>query len=535
MPYQQAAFEATERGKVLGGATALSDAVRRSLGPKCQRLRIGRKSRAPLECDDGAAIVRNFELRDSVENLGVHAIRQAAERTGKAVGDGTTTTTLLAHAIFSEGLRNLLVGTDAGQLVRGLERGLAVASRSLAEQSQPVQHQQAKVQLATASARGDGKVGKLVAEALERAGDPGLIRVEESDGNRPTLEVVKGLQFDGGYLSPWFVTDPGREQCVLEDPLILIHEPKLRARALAPFLELAIQSDRPLLILVGEMESDALALLDAHQRRGTLLCCAVQAPGFGERRQALLDDIAVLTGGQVFSSEVGREIEPADLGLAGNAQRVVIDEDKTLILPWRGDERRIQARAEHLRYQIQETNSDADREQLVQRLAQLSGVVAVIKVGAPTRAEIGALEEAFVDAVRSTQAALAEGIVPSAGLALLQARAQVEQEEASATRDERVGLAIFRHALEVPTRQIARNAGLGGGFVVERMSHGREGVGLNAATGEYVNLLEAGIVDGTKVLRTALENAVSAARLLLLSEAGLTRDAEPLQSVSPAR
>jgi chaperonin GroEL len=521
MPYQQAAVEPIERGKILGGATALSDAVRKTLGPKSLRMRIGRKLSAPFEMGDGATIAREFELQDPVENLGVHALREAAQRTGKAVGDGTTTTTLLAHAIFSESQRNVLGGVNAGQIVRGLERGLAAASRSLAEQSQLVQRQQEKVQLATAAARGDVQMGKLVAEALARVGDSGAIHVEESDDLRPTLEVVNGLQLEGGYLSPCFVTDPRREQCVLEDPLVLIHEPKLNARALAPFLERAIQSDRPLLILVGDLERDALALLTASQRRGRLLCCAVQVPGKAERRRALLEDIAILTSGQVFSAEAGRELKPADLALAGNARRVVIDHGKTLILASRGGERPLQARIEQVRRQLQETDGDLDRKQVEQRLERLSSGVAVIQVGAPTGPESELLVEAFVDAIRSTQAALAEGIVPGAGLALLQARAQVEQEEASARPDERVGLAIFRHALEVPTRQIARNAGLGGGFVVERMSHGRDGVGLNAATGEYVTLLEAGIVDATKVLRTALENAVSAAaRLLLLSEVG---------------
>jgi chaperonin GroEL len=535
MSYQQAACEPIERGRILGGVTALSDAVRRTLGPKSRRVRIGRNSSVPFECGDGATIAREFELEDPFENLGVHALRQAAERTGRAVGDGTTTTTLLAHAIFSESLRNVLVGVNAGQLACGLERGLAAASRSLAEQSQPVQRQQEKVQLATAAARGEAQVGKLVAEALERVGDSGPIRVEESDDLRPTLEVVNGLELEGGYLSPCFVTDPRREQCVLEDPLILLHEPKLNARALAPVLDRAIQSDRPLLILFGGLDSDALALLAASQRRGKLLCCAVQAPCLGERRRALLEDIAILTGGQVFSAEAGRELQPADLALGGSAQRVVIDHDKTLILASRGGERRIQARIEQLRRQIQETDRGLDREQLEQRLEKLSRGVAVIQVGAPTRAESESLVQAFVDAIRSTQAALAEGIVPGAGLALLQARAQVEQEEASASRDERVGLAIFRHALEVPTRQIARNAGLGGGFVIERMSHGRDGVGLNAATGEYVNLIEAGIVDATKVLRTALENAVSVARLLLLNEVGLREDVEAIESVRPTR
>jgi chaperonin GroEL len=532
MSYKQVLFASAAREKLLRGVTALSDAMRVTLGPKSKRVLIEKKWGAPLVCDDGVTIAKEFDLKDPVENLGVRTLRQAAERTGEAVGDGTTTSTLLAQAIFAEGVRNVVAGASAIDLKRGLERGLAAAVASLGQQSRPVQSKKEKAQVATISAHGDIKMGDIVADAFERVGDEGVISVEEARTTETTLEVVNGMQFDRGYLSPYFVTDPERMECVLEDPLILIHGPKIGSiKDLVPFLELAVKSAKPLLIIAEDVEGDALATLVVNKLRGGLLCCAVKAPGFGDRRQALLEDLAVLTGGQMFSAELGRKLEHADLSDAGHASRIVIDKDKTTVVSGRGDKGRIHARIEQLRRQIKETTSDYDKEKLQERLAKLSGGVAVIKAGAPTEAALKAIKEAFDDAISSTKAAIAEGIVPGAGLALLRARAAVEREEAAARGDERTGLSILKHSLETPTRQIAMNSGLDGGVVLERMSQDGGTRGLNAATGEYVDLTEAGIVDPTKVVRCALENAVSVASVLLLTEATLT---EVPESTKPA-
>ncbi|HEU4579482.1 MAG TPA: chaperonin GroEL [Polyangiaceae bacterium] len=535
MTYKQVLFESAAREKLLRGVTALSDAVRVTLGPKSKRVLIEKKWGAPLVCDDGVTIAKEFDLKDPVENLGVRTLRQAAERTGEAVGDGTTTSTLLAHAIFAEGVRNVVAGASAINLKRGLERGLAAAVKSLSQQSRPVQSKKERAQVATISAHNDIKMGSIVADAYERVGDEGVISVEEARTTETTLEVVNGMQFDRGYLSPYFVTDPERMECVLEDPLILIHGPKIASiKDLVPFLELAVKSARPLLIIAEDVEGDALATLVVNKLRGSLLCCAVKAPGFGERRQAMLEDIAILTGGQMFSAELGRKLENADLSDAGHASRIVIDKDKTTIVAGKGDKNRIHARIEQLRRQIKETTSDYDKEKLQERLAKLTGGVAVIKAGAPSEAELKSIKEAFDDAINSTKAAIAEGIVPGAGLALLRARAAVAQEEAAATGDERTGLNILTHALEAPTRQIAKNSGLDGGVVLERMSQAGGHIGLNAATGDYVDLYEAGIVDPTKVVRTALENAVSVASVLLLTEATLTEVPEPPKPAAAA-
>jgi chaperonin GroEL len=521
-------FESAAREKLLRGVTALSDAVRVTLGPKSKRVLIEKKWGAPLVCDDGVTIAKEFELKDPVENLAARALRQAAERTGEAVGDGTTTSTLLAQAVYADGVRNVVAGASALDIKRGLERGLAVAVESIKASSRPVASRREKQQVASISAHNDIKMGELVADAFERVGDDGVISVEESRTTETTLDVVNGMQFDRGYQSPYFVTDPERMECVLEEPFILIHQQKvMNLKDLVPVLESAVKSQRPLLIIAEEVEGDALATLVVNKLRGSLSCCAVKAPGFGERRQAMLEDIAILTGGHVIASELGKKLENASLSDMGSASRVVVDKDKTTIVGGKGDKRRVEARAEQIRRQMKETTSDYDREKLEERAAKLSGGVAVIKAGAPTETELKGIKEAFDDAINSTKAAIAEGIVPGGGLALLRAKAAVDREAATLTGDEKTGMLILSHALEVPTRQIAKNSGLDGGVVVDRMLHGTGSVGLNAATGQYVDLLEAGIVDATKVVRTALENAVSVASVLLLTEATLTDVPEP--------
>jgi chaperonin GroEL len=536
MSHKQVLFGSSAREKLLRGVTALSDAVRITLGPKSRRVLIEKKWGAPLVCDDGVTIAKEFELEDPVENLAVRALRQAAERTGEAVGDGTTTSTLLAQAIYTEGVRNVVAGASALDLKRGLERGLAVAVSSIKAGSRPVESRREKVQIASISAHNDLKMGELVADAFERVGDDGVISVEEARTTETTLEVVNGMQFDRGYQSPYFVTDPERMECVLEDPLILIHQQKiLSLKDLVPLLEMTVKMQKPLLIIAEEVEGDALATLVVNKLRGSLVCCAVKAPGFGERRQAMLEDIAILTGGQVIASELGKKLENADITDAGRAGRVVVDKDKTTIVGGKGEKRLVDSRIEQLRRQIKESTSDYDREKLEERVAKLSGGVAVIKAGAPTETELKGIKEAFDDAINSTKAAIAEGIVPGGGLSLLRAKASVEREAASATGDEKTGLSILAHALEVPTRQIAKNSGFDDGVVVDKMLQGSGSFGLNAATGQYVDLLEAGIVDATKVVRTALENAVSVASILLLTEATLTELPEPPKAPGAAR
>jgi len=522
MSHKRVLFDSAAREKVLRGAAALADTVRVTLGPKSKRVLIERKWGAPLVCDDGVTIAKEFDLEDPEENLGARMMRQAAERTGDAVGDGTTTSTVLAHAIFAGGMRNVAAGASAIDLKRGIDRGTTAAVAALRELSRPVKTKKEKAQVATISAH-QTKMGELVAEAFDKIGAEGAISVEEARATETTLDVVNGMKFDRGYLSPYFVTDAERMECVLESPVILIHPPRIgNLKDLVPFLESVVKVNRPLLLIAEDVDGDALATLVVNKLRGSLVCCAVKAPGYGDRRQAMLEDIAVLTGGQVFASELGMKLENAQLQDAGGATRVVIDKDSTTIIGGAGDKARVSARVEQIRKEIADTTSDYDREKLRERLARLAGGVAVIRAGAASESELKALKEAFEDAISSTKAAIAEGIVPGAGLALLLAITAVEREEAQAEGDERTGLRILRQALEAPTRQIARNSGLDDGVVIERMRSGGGKIGLDAATGKYVDLVESGIIDPTKVVRVALENAVSVASILLLTEATLT-------------
>jgi chaperonin GroEL len=520
MAHKRVLFDQAARQKILRGATALTDAVRVTLGPRSRRVLIGRAWGAPLVCDDGVTIAREFDVKDPEEALGARMMRQAAERTGDSVGDGTSTSTIIAQAIFAEGLRNVAAGANAMDLKRGLERGLAAAVQSLKEQSRPLTTRKEKAQVATISAHNDPRVGELVAEAVERVGDDGVITVEEARTTETVLEVVNGMMFDRGYLSPYFVTDAERMESVLQDAVVLLHEQKIAALAeFVPFLEAVVKAGRPLLIIAEDVEGEALATLLVNRLRGTFACCAVKAPGYGDRRKDLLEDIAVLCGGHVLSAELGNKLEKATLSDVGRADRVVVTKDTTTIVGGGGDKRRVAARLEQLRRQMKEAKSDYDREQLQARLGRLAGGVAVIRAGAASEAEMKSLKEAYDDAISSTKAALAEGIVPGGGLALLRATAALDREIAHAEGDERTGLLVLRAALDAPARQIAKNSGLDGGVIVEKMRTSGGTVGLNAATGQFVDLIAAGIIDATKVVRTALENAVSVAGVLLLTEA----------------
>ncbi len=516
-------FHAEAREKVVRGAAALADAVRVTLGPRSKSVLLEKKWGKPLVCDDGVTIAKEVELKDPEENMGAQLLKEPAERTQQAVGDGTTTATLLAHAIVSEGMRNVVAGASAIAIKHGLDRGLQVVIDSLKAQSKPVSTRKEKAQVGSISAHGNTLVGDLVADALEKVGGDGVITVEEAKGTETTLEVVEGMQFDRGWLSPYFVTDPEEMKCELSDVFVLLYDKKIsNMQPLLPLLEHVVKAGRPLLIVAEDVEAEALATLVINKVRGTLHCVAVKAPGFGERRAAMLEDIALLTGGQLISEELGLKLEKVTPESLGRAKRVVVDKDNTTLVGGDGKKPAIQGRLELLRKEAKKVTSDYDREKLEERIAKLSGGVAVIRVGAASEAELKARKDAFDDAISATKAAIAEGIVPGAGLPLLRATAALDQAEVGLDGDERTGLRILKHALEVPTRTIGENAGVDGGVIVDRMRAGQGSYGFDASKCTWVDLMEAGIIDATKVLRVGLENAVSTASTLLLTEATLT-------------
>jgi len=516
-------FRSAAREKILTGATALADAVRITLGPKSKCVLIQKKWGRPIVCNDGITIAKEIELEDPEANLGAQMIREASERTGDTVGDGTSTAAILAHAIFAEGLHNVAAGASAVDLKRGLDRGLRVAVESLKSLSRPVASRLEKAQIATISAHNDETIGELVADAYEKVGAEGVITVEEAKTTESALEVVEGMQFDRGFISPYFITDPEKMEVALDDPYLLLHEKKLgNMKDMLPLLEQVAKAGRPFLIIAEDVEGEALATLVVNKVRGTLLSAAVKAPGFGDRRKEMLQDIAILTGGQVIAEELGLKIENLTLAELGRAKRVLVDKDKTTIIEGGGSKSAIQGRCAEIRKQIETTTSDYDKEKLQERLAKLAGGVAVIRVGAPSETEMKNRKEAIEDAINATKAALAEGIVPGGGLALLRLIDAIDREEKNCSGDERTGLLILRRALEAPTRQIAENSNVDAGVVVDRMRTGKGNFGFDAARCEYVDLAKAGIIDPTKVVRVALENAVSVASVLLLAEATLT-------------
>ncbi|WP_315755162.1 MULTISPECIES: chaperonin GroEL [unclassified Bradyrhizobium] len=534
MPHKQVLFHSAAREKVLRGATLLADAVRVTLGPKSKSVLIQKSWGTPVVCNDGVTIAKEFDLKDPEENLGAQVLRQAAERTGDVVGDGTSTSTILAHAILADGVRNVVAGASAIDLKRGLDRAARAAIDTLRAISRPVRTQEEKAQVATISAHNDASIGALVAEALEKVGGDGVISVEESKTTETALDVVQGLKFDRGFLSPYFVTDAERMEAVLEDPHVLLCDHKIGAlRDLVDLLEQVAKSGRPLLIIAEDIEGEALATLIVNRLRGILKACAVKAPGFGDRRKAMLEDIAILTGAQVISNDIGLKLENTGVSQLGRAARVVADTESTTVIGGGGDKSHIEARIQQIRREIERTTSDYDREKLQERLAKLSGGVAVIRVGAPTETEMKAKKEALDDAISSTKAAVAEGIVPGGGLALLRCIEKVQQEEAQCEGDERTGVQILKRALEAPARQIAENSATDGGVVVARMLASQDNTGFDAARKVYVDLVAAGIVDPVKVVRTALENAVSVASVLLLTEATMTEIPEPRRDRLP--
>ena len=527
MAHKHVLFRSAAREKILLGATALADAVRVTLGPKSKSVLIEKKWGKPIVCNDGVTIAKEFDLEDADENLGVQMIREAAERTGDEVGDGTSTATILAHAILAEGVRNIAAGASGVDLKRGLDRGARVAVAAIKSISRPVSSRKEKAQVATISAHNDSSIGELVADALEKVGPEGVISVEEAKGTETNLEVVEGMQFDRGFLSPYFITDTEKLESVLQDPFVLLCERKIsNLKDLLPLLEQVAKMSGSLLIVAEELEGEALATLVVNMLRGVLPCAAVKAPGFGDRRKAMLQDIAVLTGAKVISEELGLKLENVTINELGKAKRVVVDRENTTIIGGAGSKESIEKRCNEIRQQIQTSTSDYDREKFEERLAKLAGGVAVIRVGAASEAELKNRKEAFDDAISSAQAAIAEGIVPGGGLALLRAITALDEEATRSTGDEKTGLLILKRALEAPTRQIAENSSVDGGVVVDKMIHGDSNFGFDAALGRYCDLIEAGIIDPTKVVRLALENAVSVSSLLLLTEATLTEAPE---------
>ena len=534
MAHKQILFRSTAREKILRGATQLADAVRVTLGPRSKSVLIEKKWGVPIVCNDGVTIAKEFDLKDPAENLGAQMLRQAAEKTGDMVGDGTSTAAILAHAIFADGVRNVVAGASAIDIKRGLDRAAKRVIEVLRAMSRPVKTHKETAQVGAISAHNDPVIGELVADAMDKVGGEGVITVEESKTTETALDVVEGMQFDRGFISMYFITNPEKMEAVMEDALVLISDRKISIlKDLIPVLEQVSKSARPLLVVAEDVEGDALATLIVNQIRGTLKCCAVKAPGFGDRRKAMLEDIAVLTGGQVVSEDLGVKLEHVTIEQLGRAKRIVVDKDNTTIIGGAGDRKQIDGRIEQIRHEIEKTTSDYDREKLQERLAKLAGGVAVIRVGAPAESEMKSKKEALDDAISATKAAVAEGIVPGGGLALLRCVKALTEEEAKCEGDEKTGIQILKRALEAPTRQIAENSAADGGVVVARMLSGTGNEGFDAGRKEYVDLIEAGIIDPTKVVRIALENAVSVASILLLTEATMTEIPEVNKERNP--
>ncbi len=518
MPAKELLFNVDARAKLKKGVDHLAEAVKVTLGPKGRNVVIDKKFGSPTVTKDGVTVAKEVELADPVENMGAQMVKEVATKTSDLAGDGTTTATVLAQAIFREGLKNVTAGANPMELKRGIDRAVEAVVEELKKISVPTVGKKEIAQVAAISANNDKEIGNLIAEAMEKVGKDGVITVEEAKGLETTLETVEGMQFDRGYLSPYFVTDPEKMEAALEDPYILIHDKKISTmKELLPILEKVAQAGKPLLLIAEDVEGEALATLVVNKLRGTLKVVAVKAPGFGDRRKEMLRDIAVLSGGQVISEEVGFKLENATLNDLGRAKRVVVDKDNTTIVDGRGKESDIQGRINEIKAAIEKTTSDYDREKLQERLAKLSGGVAVINVGAATETEMKEKKARVEDALHATRAAVEEGIVPGGGVALL--RCQLALDKIKGTEDEKIGVEIVRKALEEPIRMIAQNAGAEGSIVVERVKESKErNYGYNAQTDAFEDLVKAGVIDPTKVTRTALQNAASIAGLLITTE-----------------
>ncbi|OQX54757.1 MAG: chaperonin GroL [Candidatus Aminicenantes bacterium 4484_214] len=504
------------RQALLKGVNMLSNLVKETLGPRGKNVVIEKKFGSPLSTKDGVTVAKEVELKEPLENMGAQLVKEVASKTSDVAGDGTTTATVLAQIIFAEGLKHVTAGRNPMLIKKGIDQAVEKVVDHLKNMSQEVTGDMI-ANVGAISANNDESIGKIIAEAMDRVGKDGVITVEEAKGLETTMEVVEGMQFDRGYLSPYFITDPERMECVLENPLILLHEKKIsNLREFLPLLENVAKMGRPLVVIAEDVEGEALATLVVNKLKGTFSCAAVKAPGFGDRRKAMLEDIAILTGGKVITEDIGVKLENVTVDWLGEAKKVVIDKDNTTIVEGRGKAEDVQARIKQIRVQIEETTSDYDREKLQERLAKLVGGVALIKVGAATETELKEKKARVEDAMHATKAAVEEGIVPGGGVALL--RCQKALEDLELDSDTQIGVNIVRRALEEPMRQIASNAGYEGSIVVEKVKELEPEFGFNALTETYENMIKAGVLDPTKVVRTALQNAASIAGLLLTTE-----------------
>ncbi|HEU0119988.1 MAG TPA: chaperonin GroEL [Bryobacteraceae bacterium] len=519
MAAKQIVYSENSRQAILRGVNQLAEAVKVTLGPKGRNVVLEKKFGGPTITKDGVTVAKEVELKDPLENMGAQMVREVASKTSDVAGDGTTTATILAQGIFREGVKAVAAGANPMALKRGIEKAVALVTEEVLKMSTKVESDDKIAQVGTISANGDLTIGTIIAEAMRKVGKDGVITVEESKTMNTELNTVEGMQFDRGYLSPYFISDPDRMEAVLEEPYILIHEKKIsNMKDLLPLLEQIARSGRPLLIIAEEVEGEALATLVVNKLRGTLNACAVKAPGFGDRRKAMLEDIAILTGGKSIMEETGIKLEGVRLEDLGRAKRVTVDKDNTTIIDGSGDESVISGRIKQLRAQIEETTSDYDREKLQERLAKLAGGVAVIKVGAATETEMKEKKARVEDALHATRAAVEEGIVPGGGIALLRAAGALKGVKADG--DEQIGIDIIRRACEEPIRQISGNAGFEGAIIIEKVrSNKNANYGFNAATGEYEDLVAAGVIDPAKVTRSAMQNASSISALMLTTEA----------------
>ena len=518
-------YGAQAREKMLRGVNILADAVKVTLGPKGRNVVLEKSFGSPTVTKDGVTVAKEITLEDKFENMGAQMVKEVASKTSDVAGDGTTTATVLAQAIFTEGQKLVAAGANPMALKRGIDKAVAAVVDELKKMSKPIKGKNEIIQVGTISANNDEMVGKLISEAMDKVGKEGVITVEEAKSMETTLEVVEGMQFDRGYISPYFITDPEKMEVHLEDPYILIHEKKISSmKDMVPILESVAQSGKPLLIIAEDVEGEALATLIVNKLRGTLKAAAVKAPGFGDRRKAMLEDIAILTGGQVVSEELGVKLENVTLSDLGRCKHVRIDKDNTTIIDGAGKKADIEGRINQIRVQIEETTSDYDREKLQERLAKLIGGVAVIHIGAATETEMKEKKARVEDALNATRAAVEEGIVPGGGVALIRAMAALDGMKASG--DEKHGVQILKRALQEPLRNIAHNAGLEGSVVVNAVVEGKEAYGFNAETGVYEDLMKAGVIDPTKVVRFAVQNAASVAGLMLTTEAMITEKPE---------
>jgi chaperonin GroEL len=517
MAAKELSFSHSARGAILKGVNTLADAVKVTLGPRGRNVVIEKSFGSPLITKDGVTVAKEIELENKFENMGAQMVKEVASKTSDVAGDGTTTATVLAQAIFREGSKLVAAGHNPMDLKRGIEKAVEVAITELKKLTKPVKEKREIAQVGTISANGDTTIGEIIAEAMEKVGKEGVITVEEAKGMETQLDVVEGMQFDRGYLSPYFVTDPERMECVLEDAFVLIHEKKVsNMRELLPVLEKIAKMGKPLLIIAEDVEGEALATLVVNKLRGTLQAAAVKAPGFGDRRKAMLDDIATLTGGKLIAEELGIKLETVELKDLGRAKRVVIDKENSTIIDGAGKKNDIEARIKQIRAQIEETTSDYDREKLQERLAKLAGGVAVINVGAATETEMKEKKARVEDALHATRAAVEEGVVPGGGVAYVRTLNAVSK--LNLEGDQQFGVKLVLRALEEPIRQISANAGLEGSIVVEKVKNGKGAFGFNAANETYEDLVNAGVIDPTKVSRIALLNASSISSLMLTTE-----------------